>query len=275
MKQIAIDKLKKVLNKDHIIFMDKCRRAAELLMIHAKNKGFTEIVLQEEGGWHTYEKSARKLDLNVLKAKMNKGIVIQEEFPRKENAIILINTNPGYAYVEPFDIYDELKNKNNFIINDVVGSIGDENSQRGDVLIGSFGKDKPLSISSGGAFIALNDVEELNQLEKLKKEHFPDITDINLNLNFEELIHAIDNLQTKKSKWIAYSNKIKTDLKNKGFIVLNNNDSINIFVKLGNQRENLIKYCQDNNLQYQICPLYIRSMDDAVSIEIKKLNLEG
>lgn len=272
MEQIAIDKLKKLLCRDHIIFMDKCRRAAELLMIRAKNKGFTDLVLQEEGGWYTYEKSARKLDLNVLKAKMNKGVVIKEEFPKKENAIILINTNPGYAYVEPFDIYEELKNKNNFIINDIVGSIGDENSLKGDFLIGSFGKDKPLSISSGGAFIALNDVEELNVLEKLKKEHF---SDIDLKLDFEELSRAIDNLQTKKTDWITYSNKLKNDLKSKGFTILNNNDSINIFVKASNQRENLIKYCQDNNLQYQICPLYIRSMDDAISIEIKKLNLEG
>jgi DNA-binding transcriptional ArsR family regulator len=271
MKQIAIDKLKKLTRKNHIFFMSKCRKAAELLMIYSKNKGFKDLILQEEGGWHTYEKSAKKLNLGVLKAKMERGVIVEKDFPKKENSIILINTNPGYAYIEPFNLYDELKDKNNIIINDIVGSIGNSNSLKGDFLIGSFGKDKPLSISSGGAFIAFNDPKMLQELQDLKKEYFKDDE---VNINFEELSYAIDKVKIKKNKWIVYSNKLKKDLKDKGFTILNNNDSINIFVRLDLERENLIKYCQDNNLQYQICPLYIRSMDDALSIEIKKLNLE-
>ncbi|MFP4568094.1 MAG: hypothetical protein ACLFN8_04055 [Candidatus Woesearchaeota archaeon] len=272
MKQETIEKLKKLTNKKYIIFMNKCREAAELIMRYAKKTNYDSLILQEEGGWHTYEKSAKKIGLNVLFAKMNEGQLIKQEFPQKK-ALIIINTNPGYAYTEPLKFYDELKKTQSLIINDVVGSIGEDTAKKGDYLIGSFGKDKPLTISTGGAFIALNDENTLNELLKIKQEYYRCAGE---QINFNELNAAIDNLENKKNNWINHSNKIKKELKTKGYTILNQKPSINIFVEINektntDERENLIKFCNAHNLEYQKCPLYIRTIKNAISIEIKKI----
>ena len=265
--QKVIEKLKVLTGKKHIVFMNKCREAAELLMRYAKEKDYNSLILQEEGGWHTYEKSAKKLGLDVIKAEMNKGALIKEKFPQKK-ALIILNTNPGYAYIEPLTFYDEMKKTQSIIVNDVVSSIGDENSKKGDFIIGSFGKDKPLTISTGGAFIAFNNDDDLIKIKGLIENYYKDS---GIKINFEELLNAINNLHSKKNSWIQKSNKIKNELKQKGFQVLNENDSINIFVKTKvEEKENLIKFCKEHGLEYQTCPLYIRTMQDAISIEIKK-----
>ena len=268
MRRDVVVELKKLTCKDNILFIQKCREAAELLMLYAKHLGFNSVILQEEGGWYTYEKSAKKLNLNVFKAKMREGKLIKEDFPQ-EKAIVILNTNPGYAYSENLEFYDDIKKLGSLIVNDVVCSIGDENSLKGDFIIGSFGRDKPLSISSGGAFIAFNDDFDFSFINNLLNENFKEPS-----INFDELLLAISNLKNKKSAWVSISNKIKKELISKGFNVLNKNDSINIFVSAsGSEKKNLIKFCDERNLQYNVCPLYIRFMDEGVCIEIKKINV--
>lgn len=272
MSNQCIKKLSLITRKNHIFFMDKCRDAAELIMHYSKNHGFKNLVIQEEGGWYTYEKSAQKLGLNVLMAPMSKGVLIKDEFPFKDDSLIILNTNPGYAYVEPLSFYDDFKKINTIVVNDIVSSIGDDISLKGDILIGSFGRAKPLTISSGGAFVACDDLNLFEELLKLKKSFYPDAGD---QINFDELLLALDNVKNKKKKWIDYSNNIKKILTQKGFTILNPNDSINIFVKTSNdERENLINFCVEHNLDYVICPKYIRTMQEAISIEIKKKDLE-
>lgn len=268
-KEEACEQLKKITKKRNVLFMDKCRDAAELIMIYAKDKGYFDVVLQEEGGWYTYEKSAVKTGLNVLKASMIQGKLIQEKFP-KQKALVIINTNPGYAYVEELSFYDDIKKTGSIIVNDVVSSIGEDYATKGDFIIGSFGKHKPLSISTGGAFIAFDD--EFDDIKKVKKELMPSQGE---KINFQELRNAIKNFNNKKKAWFDYSNKIKQELSNKGFKILNNEQSINILVKVNaSERENLIKLCDDLKLEYLLCPRYIRTLEDAISIEIKKKNQE-
>ena len=269
----VVVKLNQLTGKKHFLFMDKCRHAAELLMFLAKKLGFNDLIIQEEGGWYTYEKSGLKVGLNVIKAPMQSGVLLKDKFPFIP-ALVLLNSNPGYAYIDKFTFFDEIKKTGSLFVHDIVSSIGEDYSTRGDFLIGSFGKDKPLSISSGGAFIAFDSDHHLKLLLDLKNEHFQGSGE---GISFDELSLALDNVLKKKKRWVEFSSSIKKKLLSSGFDVLNNNDSINIFVKaVGSKRENLIKFCEENNLPYQVCPLYIRTLDDnVISIEIKKLDLEG
>jgi len=269
----CVSLLTSIVGKKRVIFMDKCRDAAELIMRYSKNKGFKNLILQEEGGWYTYEKSGDKVGLKVIKAPMNKGVLIKEEFPFLEDSLIIINTNPGYAYSDPLSFYDDFKNINALVVNDVVCSIGDVNSLKGDFIIGSFGKHKPLSINSGGAFIACDDDSVFKELLFLKNSFYSGSGE---KIDFKELLWALKNFDVKKKKWVEYSSSLKKILIAKNFDVLNPAESINIFVGFSSdlEKENLIKFCAEHELEYLNCPLYIRTLKKAISIEIKKKSLE-
>ena len=47
MIQTVKEKLQEITNKKHIVFMNKCREAAELLMIYAKEKNYNTLIIQE------------------------------------------------------------------------------------------------------------------------------------------------------------------------------------------------------------------------------------
>jgi len=248
--------------------MDKCRDSAELIMHYAKSINIKNLIIQEEGGWHTYEKSGKKLGFNIIKVPMNKGLIIEKKFPYIKNSLFIVNTNPGYAYDEPLNFFEKIKNNNIIIVNDVSGSINQ--NMKGDFIIGSFGEHKPVSISSGGGFLAFNNEFDNVILEKFKNIYF---NESGKKINFQELENALQTFQTKKTNWIKFSNKIKQQLKN--YNILNPEESINIFIKTSNlEMENLIKFCDEHNLEYVKCPLYIRTNEKAISIEIKKLKLE-
>ena len=265
-KEKAISIIKELTGKKNVLFMDKCRASAELLMVLAKRSGFEFLVIQEEGGWYTYEKSGVRQGLKVLKASMNNGVLVKEAFPFDKKALILLNTNPGYAFFDDLSFYDDFKKNGSLVVNDVVSSIGEKYAMKGDFIIGSFGKHKPLSISSGGSFIAFDDDRGLNDL---KQELFPDS---GKGIAFDELVVVLNNLENKKRAWFNYSNKIKKELLEQGFDVINKNKSLNVLVR--GKRENLIKFCVERNLEFLDCPLYIRTLQEAVSIEIKKKSVE-
>ena len=66
--------------------------------------------------------------------------------------------------------------------------------------------------------------------------------------------------------------KIKEDLK--GFdIVHKDGNGLNVVVKFKDksEKQKLIKYCKQNNYEYTMCPRYIRVLDKAISIEVKRL----
>jgi hypothetical protein len=206
--------------------------------------------LQEEGGWYTYERSGKKIGLEIIKVPMKKGKLIKKGFPHTKKSILIINTMPGYLYSESIDFYEEIKKNEISIVNDVSGSFGQKNSLKGDFLIGSFGKDKPLTISTGGGFIALDNLEEYEEIQKLKNIYYKESGE---KINFTELKEALKKYKIKKEKWKKISTKIKKTLIEKGFDILNTKKSINILVNCsGKKKENLIKFCEEHELRLQI-----------------------
>jgi len=186
--------LSKLTGKKNIIFMDKCRQAAELIMRYSFSNDMNKLIIQEEGGWHTYEKSALKLGFKVFKAHMNKGVIDKKTFSFINNSLIIINSNPGYAFVESFDFISGLKDEKVLLVNDVSGSVGDVNSKIGDVIIGSFGDDKPLS-AGGGGFIAVDD-SLFFEFKNIKEKFY---SGAGKNIVFQDLFFVLNNfVKTKK-----------------------------------------------------------------------------
>ena len=236
-------KLQTLFGKKNIYFVDKTRTGMDQLLQNLDSK--KSICFQEEGGWHTYPKSAKKQGFEIKYLKQKDGKLI--EFPNGKE-ILILNSMPGYCYDEDIQkISSYCKENKVLLINDVTASIGSQ-KPLGDIIICSFGNYKPLSIGEGG--IIASD-QELN-LKQTK-------------INEELLEKEIENLPLKLNKWKQLKQKIEQELKQK---IINKNQGINILVD--DKKENLINYLSKNKLEYLECPIYIRTNKKCISIEIKR-----
>jgi hypothetical protein len=266
------DKLRELTNKDNIYLTKRGNTSIKESLKFVKSKNFKDIFIQDQGGWMTYPQFIEKLKLNLHYLKTNYGIIDSEfncfeDINKLNNFVVLFNTMPAYSYLQDVNILKEkisLRDKEVFYINDIAGSIGEKEATFGDIIIGSFGKDKPINLEKGG-FVATNydlNIEEENfsheeqeilldklnnlaqRIEFLKKEH---------NKVVEELVKIIPNVN------IIHKDK-------EGINVVVQFDENNVLIK-----EEIIKYCQRSNYEYTECPRYIRITDTGISIEIKRL----
>jgi hypothetical protein len=243
--------LKKLTNKKNIFLVDRGDTAIKL-SLQAINK--EKILIQDQGGWLSYQKLP-----NIIYLKTNYGILDLNDLKNKisKDSVLLINSLSGYFAQQPMkEIYKICKQKSCLIINDVSGSIGTSIAKYGDIIIGSFGKWKPINLEYGG-FIATN-------LDLKFNENFDD-------KYLQDLYNKIKDLPNRLKKLYNITNRIKKDLKNHK-IIYKNHKSLVVIVKFKNEQEKniIIDYCKNNNLQFTLCPKYIRVNEQAISIEVKR-----
>lgn len=232
----------------------------------AKRLGKTKVFIQDQGGWITYYQYPMRLNLEVIKLKTNLGLIDKHELTARldDKSILLINSMPGYLALEDMDdIAAICREKGSMIINDITGSIGTDNAKFGDIVVCSFGKDKPISYGGGG-FIGVKN---------------SDYFDIIVMQEISAGAGLADRIKTMNNR-LADINVIRkqliADLINLGFqekLIHPSLHGINIAVRFADEteKERVINYCNKNNMEYTICPRYIRVECDAVSIEIKRL----
>jgi len=248
-KESVIRKLKDLTGKKNIIFTRRCNRSILAALRYIKLKGFDTIMTQDQGGWITYSQFATKLRLKEKRVKTDFGLLKSQnyDFP------LIINSMPGYHALE-----DLSKISTPFLINDICGSIGTEQALFGDIIVCSFGRWKPINLGQGG-FIATNlDTDFFNEYA--------------VELDFELLEKKLDTLKDRLEFLHGKCWEVKSDLKKFG-VIHPKAEGLNVIVKFESEpeKEKLINYCNEKNLEYEICPRYIRVNDDALSIEIKRL----
>ncbi|MEM2131613.1 MAG: hypothetical protein QXR96_03745, partial [Candidatus Woesearchaeota archaeon] len=157
---------------------------------------------------------------------------------------------------------DFCKEKKCFLINDVSGSIGTNEAKYGNLIIGSFGHWKPINIGYGGFIAFDNSSYETFFKENLKKE----IKDFSKELN-----EKLNDLKTKLKKIEKETKEIKEKL-NDFEIVHRKNNGLNVIVKYKNEEEKLklIDFCKLYNYEFVFCPMYIKILEPAVSIEVMR-----
>lgn len=264
MKDNIFNMLNNLTNKDHIKIVSRGNKAILYALKIAKKLGKTKVLIQDQGGWITYRQYPQRLKLELVEVKTDFGLIDLKDLEKKadENSILLLNSMPGYAALEDIsDIYNVCIRKKIFLINDVTGSIGTEAAKKGDIVFCSFGKAKPIDYGQG-AFIATNNDELLN-LIRINEEDF----------DIEEKLKTLD-------KRLEFLNKKRKQIIKglKGLpIIHKNKKGINVIVKTKYQAEkDLVEsYCKDNDLEYTICPRYIRVQTDAISIEVKRLTFKN
>lgn len=248
--------LKELVDKKFVIFTKRGNAAILAALKLVKHLGMKKVLIQDMGGWITYPQFIDKLKLEQVRIKTNHGLV--EEVP--DGDVLLMNSMAGY-----FALHDmrkvRQKAKNLFLINDVAGSIGTEEAKVGDLIIGSFGRWKPLNVEEGG-FLATDN-----------EDHFSFLKQFSEDINFEKLLVKLNNLQSKLKFFDEFSSKIKHDLKDFD-VIHRDSKGVNVVVRFSDEEEKakLINYCEKLGVSFEECPKYIRVLDQAISIEVKRID---
>ena len=234
--------------KKYFVYTNRGNKSI-LLALKTTKKYSNKLLIQDEGGWLTYEPFAKRLKFNIIKLKTEFGKII--EFPNIQNGILLINSLPGYTtYQNMKNVIKWAKKNKNLVINDVSGSIGYKEQLKGDIIIGSFGKWKPINLEEGG-FYATNNLDLFPT-----KYEFNFLKNKELEEKLKKINKNIKNIIKIKKKTIKLFKDVITD--EKGF---------NFYVNYTNEN---LKICEKNKIKFTECPRYIRTMKKMLSIEVKK-----
>lgn len=256
-------KLKELSGKQFIRLTERGNQAIDKVLELVSKLGMKKVLIADQGGWIHYRKAPCKFNLEIVEVKTDRGLIDVEDLMHKAEpeSVFLCNSMPGYSALEDIEtIYGVCHEKDCILINDVAGSIGTDVAKIGDIIIGSFGRWKPVNLEYGG-FIASDEHEFVKNIGK-------DEFDVNRK---KELLEKLEDLPNRLNKFKETRSKIIKDLKNFE-IVHPDREGINVIVAFKSEEEKnkLIEYCTINNYEYTECPRYIRVEEPAISIEIKR-----
>lgn len=238
----------------HLCLTDRGNTAIKLALQAAKEKGHTSVLLADEGGWMRYEEFSRKAGLAVAWLKTDHGLIDPSSLPEHPHACLLIQTIAGYfAHQDMKSIRDACDHTGIFLIEDISPSFSEQ--CYGDLVICSFGKWKIVNYGMGGFIGTTRDDIQLPA-----------------GINLPSLLGAaIKKAPERLASLYTLADEVKHDLQM--YSVLHpSRKGVVIVVKYASDEEkrNIIKYCTEKGYGYELCPRQIRTMEKAVSIELKR-----
>lgn len=266
MKDECLSGLGKLIGKKHVLLTRRGNVSIRIALKLAKHIGFSKVLLQDQGGWITYKQFCAKEKLGIIELRTDHGIISPESLKGHRDCVLLINSMPAYAFLQEMKSIEALcKQRNIFLINDASGSIGTEEAMFGDIILGSFGKDKPINLGSGG-FIAAKAQEHFDFLEKNNPP---------VELDQKMLFEKISNLKVRLDELRNLRSEIIRELNESGLaagIISKDAMGLNIIVSYGSEfeKERLINYCAKKGIEYTLCPRDIRVKERAVCFELKR-----
>lgn len=244
--------LKDLTGKKNILLMSRCNKAIHLAFKMARDRGYTQVCIPDQGGWITYAQYAKKEKMQIHFLKTDLGMINFDEV--RENSVLLFHDMAAYSFVQEYD-FEALKEKKIFVIADICGSIG-QYIPDADVVVCSFGAGKMVNYGYGGVLASDEGIRFESDFDKEQKR--------DLKLALKDLPARIDFLKDIREQ-------VLEDLAEYD-IIRPEVDGVNVIVKFHSEEEKnaLTTYCNEHDLEYRECPFKIRVMCDAISIEIKR-----
>jgi hypothetical protein len=260
-----MEALRDLIDSKNILIVPRGNKAIRYALEIARTLQKKHVIIQDQGGWITYEQYPGKMGFRLIRLKTDCGLIVIEELKSclqqyGKDAVLLINSMPGYHALEDMgSIAEVCRDTDTLLINDISGSIGTGTARHGDIKVCSFGADKPVSFGRAG-LIAFDD------------STFSDIVDIETIPLDGMLAERIQTLKARLKGIDSIREAILADLKD--FDIIHRDiHGINIIIRYADEeeREKIINYCERRGLEHTLCPRYIRVLDNAVSIEVKRL----
>lgn len=267
MQDKVLEKLRKFTKHDNIRITDRGNSAIFVAMAMAKKinpKPF--LLIPDQGGWISFRTYPRLLGFDIKEIQTDRGILnlkTLEEGTKNASALIMTSF-AGYFAEQPLKEISEICKKNDcLLIEDASGALGDKtlcNGNLSDIIVGSFGRWKPVNLGYGG-FISARNKEFFGQAKEplsLIKVH---------NNIYGELLRLLTRKRLKRL--LKLQEKVKKELK--GVKVFHKEKrGLNVVTEYNPK---VLKYCQKKGYPYILCPTYIRVNEKAISIELKRLDL--
>lgn len=258
-------KLRKLTRHEHVHLTDRGNSAIFLAMHIAKKMNpRPDILIPDQGGWFSYKGYPQFFGFNIVEVKTDYGVIDLQDLKKKaKNASCFIFASfAGYFAEQPLrKIKTICKKAGCLMIEDASGAIGDTklcNGKYSDMIVGSFGKWKPVECGYGG-WISVKSKEYFDVAQEALS-----ITKVHPQF-YHEIGPALKN--NKFKKLLALQNIVKQELKD--FEVLHRDSrGLNVVVKFDPK---ILTYCIGKKYPYVLCPSYIRVNEKAISIELKRL----
>jgi len=267
MEEKVIEILKRYTRHEHIRLTDRGNSAIFTAMCIAKKMNPKKYMLiPDQGGWISYRTYPKLLNMPVKEVPTDRGIIKLDKLRKyaKKGSAFIVPSFAGYFAEQPIEeIAKVCQEKKCLLIEDACGSIGDNklcNGQISDMIIGSFGRWKPINMGYGG-FISTNKKEYFeNAKEPLSmiKVH---------NSIYKELMPFMNTRRLYRIMRLA--EKVKKEL-SKYEIFHKDKRGLNVVTEYNDE---IIRYCGERGYPYVLCPTYIRVNEKAISIELKRLEV--
>ena len=250
--------LQRLSKKSHITLKDKGNTAIWDALAEMKNKGKKRVLIPDQGGWLTYPKYPPRMGFELKEIPTDRGMIEPASLRNLDRDDVLLYEDPAgyFAGQDVKAIYERCAQQGCHVILDVSGSLGDKSlPKEADMVVGSFGRWKVIDAGYGGFIGSDTYVGEENYDKK----------------NLPVLKQKLSGAEERLSFLYGIASNVKRDLSHMR-IVHPDRTGLNVVVKFDDEKERdeIIEYCNKHDLEYTICPRYIRVLDEAVSIEIKR-----
>jgi len=223
------------------------------------------LLIPDQGGWVSFRKYPEMMNLDFRELKTEKGVVDLKELEKQLKigaSALMLTSFAGYYAEQPLKKISHLCKKYHcLLVEDASGALPDKtlaNGKHSDIIVGSFGKWKPIDLGYGG-FISVKEREYFDKAKDIFSL-FKVSDDI-----YDMLPPFLNDYKLKKLMKVA--EQIKKDLKD-----------INVFHRklrgvnvVTDYNQRVLDYCANEGLQYLLCPVYARVNEKAISIEVKRL----
>lgn len=230
------------------------------------------VLVPDQGGWISFKTYPQMWGFRIKEIKTDKGVIDLKDLEEnaKKGAGLLITSFAGYYAEQPLKRISEICRKNScLLVEDATGAIGDAtlcNGTYSDIIVGSFGKWKPVNFNEGG-FISTNESE---YFEKTKEMY----SILRFKPDEEKLLEKLKKAKERLNFFLETAEAVKEDLEKIGVRIFHRESrGLNVVAgfKSEDEKEKIIGYCREKGYEFLVCPKDIRVNEDAISIEVKRL----